>query len=96
MGAPRCSVSWLATLKKLQLLSIFASFTSGFRNFQIRTPNCAILVSTESPCSLECVHANDGAMEGHHIDERITCLLRLHDDFADFSLISLIFAQWLA
>ena len=96
MGAPRCSVSWLATLQKLQLLSIFASFTFGFLNLHIQTPNCAILVSMESTCSLECEHANEGAMEEHHIDERITCLLWLHDDSADFSLISLFFAKWLA
>ena len=45
---------------------------------------------------LESTHANEGAKEIHHIGERITCLLRLHDDFTDFSLISLIFTQWLA
>ena len=39
---------------------------------------------------------NKGDMEGHHTDESITCLLWLHDDFADFSSISLIFSQWLA
>ena len=38
----------------------------------------------ESPRSLEFANANEGAMEGHHVDKRITCLLRLHDDFADF------------
>ena len=29
-------------------------------------------------------------MYGHHTNERITCLLRLHDDLTDFSSISLI------
>ena len=89
-------VSWLAILQKLQLLPIFAYFTFDCRNFHIRTLNRAILVSMESPQSLECAHVNEGAMEGHHTDERITCLLQLHDDFADFSSISLISTQWLA
>ena len=52
-------------------------------------------MSMESPRSVECAYANEGAMEGHHVDERITCLLLLHDDFVDFSLILPIFAQWL-
>ena len=43
-----------------------------------------ILVSTESTRSLESAHANEGAIKGHHAGERITCLLRLDDDFADF------------
>ena len=43
-----------------------------------------ILVPTESPQSLECAHTNEGAMKGHQADERITCLLQLHDDFVDF------------
>ena len=47
-----------------------------------------ILVSTQSPQSLDIVHANDGVIEVHHAGEMITCLLRLHDDFADFSLIA--------
>ena len=55
-----------------------------------------ILVSKESPQSLESAHVNAGGIEGHHVGEMIICLQRLHDDFADFSLISLISAQWLA
>ena len=40
---------------------------------------------TKSPWSLEySSHANEGAIEGHHVGERITCLLRLDDDFAFF------------
>ena len=35
-------------------------------------------------------------MEGHHADKKIACLLQLHDDFVDFSSISLISTQWLA
>ena len=50
----------------------------------------------ESSQSLKYAHANEVAIEVHHVGERITCLLRLHDDFADFSSILLIFAQWLA
>ena len=50
----------------------------------IQTPNYAILVSTENPRSLESTHANEGAIEGLHTGKMITCLLRLHDDFADF------------
>ena len=65
-------------------------------NFFIRTLNHTILVSTESPQSLESAHANEGVVEGYHVGERITCFLRLHDDFVDFSSILLISAQWLA
>ena len=95
-GAQRCSVSWPATLQKLQLLPTLASFTSSCRNLHISILNCAILVSMESPRSLECDHANEGVMERHQTDDRITCLLWLDDEFYDFSLISLISAQWLA
>ena len=58
--------------------------------------NHLILVSMESPHSLESAHANEEIIEGHHADERIMCLLQLHGDFADFSSISLVSAQWLA
>ena len=60
------------------------------------TPNHTSLVSMESPRSLESTHANEGAIEELHAGEMITCLLRLLDDFADFSSILLISAQWLA
>ena len=52
----------------------------------IRTLNHAILVSKKRPKSPKCSHANEGSMERHHLDERITCLLWLHDDFIDFFL----------
>ena len=48
----------------------------------------------ESPQVLECAHANEGAMEGYHADEKITCLLQLHDDFADFFFFD--FARFLS
>ena len=51
-------------------------------------------MSTKSPRSIECAHINEGAMEGHQANEMITCLLRIHDDFDDFSSISLFFVQW--
>ena len=68
---------------------------STFRgcNFFIWTLNHVILVSMESPRSLESAHANERAIEGHNTCEMITCLLRLYDDFDDFSSISLISAQ---
>ena len=50
----------------------------------IRTPNHVILLTMENPRSVESANANEGAMEGLHADKRITCLLRWHDDFADF------------
>ena len=43
-----------------------------------------ILISTESPWNLKSAHANEGAIEGHHVGEMIICFMRLHDDFADF------------
>ena len=52
-----------------------------------------ILVSTERPRSLEPDHANEGAIEGYHIGKMITCFSRLHDDFVDFSSISLVSAK---
>ena len=51
-----------------------------------------ILVSTESPRSLEPDHANEGAIEGYHIGKMITYFPRLHDDLVDFSSILLISA----
>ena len=66
------------------------------RNFFIRTLNHTILVSTETPHSLKSAHVNEGAIEEHHTSEMITCFMQLHDDFTDFSSISLISAQWLA
>ena len=50
----------------------------------IRTPNHVILVSMENPWSLESAHTNEGVIAGHHAGKRITCFLRLHDDFVDF------------
>ena len=44
----------------------------------------------ESPQSLESSHDNEGSIERHHIGKTITCFLPLHDDFADFSSISLV------
>ena len=46
-----------------------------------------ILVSTKSSRSIAFDHTNEGAIEVHHVGERITCFLQLHDDFADFSSI---------
>ena len=51
-----------------------------------------ILDSTESSRSLECVYSSEGAIGGYHIDEKIMCFLQLHDDFAEFSSILLIYA----
>ena len=42
---------------------------------KFRTLDRTILVSKESPQSLECVHVNEGDKEGHHTNERITYLL---------------------
>ena len=53
-----------------------------------------ILVFTGSTRSLESAYANEGAIEGHYTSESITCFLLLDDDFADFSSILLISAQW--
>ena len=65
--------------------SSFFIIHSFLHNFFIRTLNHTILVSTESSQSLESAYADEGAIKGHHAGERITCFLRLHDDFADFS-----------
>ena len=73
--------------------SSFCFSTPRGYNFFIQTSNHAILVSTEISQSLESSHANEGDIEGHHIGEMITCFLRLHDDFADFSSISFVSTQ---
>ena len=46
------------------------------------------LDSMESYQSLGCVHASEGAMGDHHVDEKITCFMQLHDDFYDFFHLS--------
>ena len=58
-----------------QKLVLLFYFISRCRILLIRTLNRAILVSTEIPWSLEYAHANEGAMEGHHVDKKIACLL---------------------
>ena len=52
-----------------------------------------ILVSKESPRSIEPDHANEGDIEGYHIGKMITCFPRIHDGFIDFSSISLVSAK---
>ena len=74
-------------------LPIFGILHSFLHNFFIRTSNHAILVPTKSPRSLESIHANEGAIERHHVGKMITCLLQLHDDFVNFSSILLVSAQ---
>ena len=53
-----------------------------------------ILNSTESSRSLGLVHTSKGAMGGHHVDNKIACLLQLHDNSVDFFSISLILLNW--
>ena len=76
-------------LKREQLMfnSEIHPFTSSCRILLIRTPNHVILVSTKSSRSLKSTHANEGAIEVHHVGEGITCFLQLHDDFADICSI---------
>ena len=86
---------WLRVFN-LSVASSFCILHCFVHNLFIRTSNDSILVSTESPRSLDAAHANEGAIEGHHAGEMIICLLRLHDDFVDFSLILLVSTPWLA
>ena len=63
------------------------------------SPKICYFISPSFPYVVSCSfgpHTNEGAIEEYHIGKRITCFLRLHDDFAYFSSISLISIQWLA
>ena len=81
------SVSYSRFCPEFPFFGVLHSF---LHNSFIRFPNHAILVSMKSPRSLKSVHFNEGTIEEHHLGEMIICFPRLHDDFVDFSSISLV------